>query len=305
VKAVFAAGGGYLGDDTGNIDFDVGAEDATVTPDAGNLNAYQVASAGGSADFTLKFSVMETYNSEPDANDKALAGNIGNAVLNVSLVPVGGGGSLNPSCTTSGGGTTYGSTKTYTCVFTDVPVETYEVKADLDGTYYAGGYSDVLTVIDPSLGFVTGGGTYLMNGDRVNIGFVGKIVQNKKNSIVKGSLLVIRHKSNGEVARIKSNVFDGLAIGTGSNAGTATFSGKANDSVNGLVDPTNYDFTAYVLDGGTPGAGVDKFSLFHGKGNAAAGYEVRTSATLAALKSLSSVMTLTGGNIQVPQPSGK
>ena len=86
------------------------------------------------------------------------------------------------------------------------------MKIEVTGDYYTGVDESVLTVNDPSLGFVTGGGTYEFYGDRVNFGFVGKATTNKNNTAYKGNVLVIRHKPNGDVVRIKSNVFNSLSL---------------------------------------------------------------------------------------------
>src|SRR5262249_38770693 len=147
-------------------------------------------------------------------------------------------------------------------------------------------------------GFATGGGWYYYDqasGERVNFGFMAKATVSKNKTNYQGSLLVIRHKANGDVVKIKSNVFDGYSIKTGT-CNAVTFSGKATYSYNGS-SLGNFDFAGYGEDCGTPGT-TDKFALYHGYSP----NEVSTSTTLAGLPG--SAKTLMGGNIQVPQPGG-
>ena len=46
----------------------------------------------------------------------------------------------------------------------NVPVNVYDVGISVGGNNYIGSGSTVLAVFDPSLGFVTGGGTIVRNG---------------------------------------------------------------------------------------------------------------------------------------------
>jgi hypothetical protein len=192
----------------------------------------------------------------------------------------------------------------WTCTTTTgLAADTWDVTITVGPTgtqsFYAEATSTVIQVTDPSLGFSTGGGWYTdANGDRVNFGFMAKATVNNRKTVYQGSLLAILHKANGDEIRIKSNVFDGYSIGSGSSSNTTTFTGKANYSVNGLSDG-NYTFTGYGQDNGTPGAGVDLFGLYLAR----AGNEIGTSATLSGLAG--SALPLKGGNIQVPQPSKK
>ena len=136
----------------------------------------------------------------------------------------------------------------------------------MNGGYYEGFGEDVLVVFDPSLGFTTGGGWFYWPGtgdpgDRTNFGYTMKY--GRRISRVKGSLLLIRHLSDGTIFRLKSNALTGLAIGeddTGSTYGWASFSGKATYREPGWVEPEgNYKFVTYVEDHGEPGAGADRF----------------------------------------------
>lgn len=283
------------------------AEDANVTPDAGNLNAIQVGAPGGTGTVSLTFAVQEdvTPAPEPDVNDGALAGNIANAGLTLTLVSVASGGNVTPtSCTPAVVGTGYAGIKTFTCSFTNVPVGAYEVAAVVANggspseAYYRGRYDDALTVYDPSLGFVTGGGKFIIDGgDRVSFGLVFNFV-GKGKTTPRGNLVVVRHHTDGSSCRAKSNAIDAPAI----VGNTATFSGKANYS---CVDASgvalsggagNLTLTGYVEDNGEPGSSAatnpDKFW-------------VRVMGELyMPLSGAANAKLLTGGNIQVPQPQG-
>jgi hypothetical protein len=186
-----------------------------------------------------------------------------------------------------------------TCDFSGVPVNTYTVLTIVDGGYYAGSGEDVLVVYDPSLGFTTGGGWFTWPGtdDRTNFGYTMKY--NKKGQKVKGSLLLIRHLSDGTKYRVKSNALQGLALGDEGSSGWATFSGKTTYLEPGWPEPVgNHTFVAYVEDHGEPGAGVDKFWLevLDRGGNPV---------TLSmGQKAVDNAVVLQGGNIVVPHGGG-
>jgi hypothetical protein len=160
------------------------------------------------------------------------------------------------------------------CSFDDVPVNTYTAEVVVDfGGYYAGTAEDVVTVFDPSLGFTTGGGSFYWPGsedpatgypgDRTNFGYTMKY--NKKQTKVKGSLLLIRRLADGSHIRIKSNALSALALGEASDAygefGWASFSGKITYKAPGEDTVGNYTFTVYVEDRGEPAGGRDRFWL--------------------------------------------
>ena len=156
------------------------------------------------------------------------------------------------------------------CTFDSLPVNTYSVQVVVDGGYYIGGAEDVLTVIDPSLGYTTGGGWFYWPGtedpgagypgDRTNFGYTIKYNRNLKN--IQGSLLLIRHLPDDTKYRIKSNALDGLAIGDQGDFGWASFSGKATYLEPGWLEPIgNHAFTLYVEDHDEPGSGIDKVWL--------------------------------------------
>jgi len=268
----------------------VSAENATIF-DFGSAPAQVL--VGSSASLTFK--LRET---NPELNfDQALAaaGNIDLATITLALKGVLNGGTTNVTCSSVGSGTGYDRVRTFTCITpTSLAADTYEATATAGG-YYTGEDAIVVQITDPSAGFATGGGWYWFGGDRVNFGFMAKAtVVNSKKVNYQGALLVIRHRPDGTVIKVKSNVFEGYSV-----QGTeVTFSGKANYSTNGVTDG-NYAFTGYGNDLGTSGGGVDKFGLYYTR----PGNLVATSATILGLPA--SAVTLEGGNIQTPQPGRK
>ena len=303
VTANFNGDAAYLGSSDIDNTFDVDAEDANVVPDVNNSDAFQVPFPGSpTGSVTLKFDVKEdvTPAPEPDVNDGALAGDINNASLTVTLIPVAGGTNPSLTCTAPSAAAGY-TTKTFTCTNTAVPLGAYEVAAVIgaggspSGSYYVGRYDDALTVHDPSLGFVTGGGKFILDGDRVSFGLVVNYT-GKGKTTARGNLVVVRHHSDGSTCRAKSNAIDAPAIvGT-----TATFSGKANY---GCVDALgnalpggagNLTLTGYVEDNGEPGssaaASPDKFWV-----------RVFGELLMTTPANSTNAKPLTGGNIQVPK----
>ena len=230
--------------------------------------AVQVASPGGNSDtFSLTVYVTEL---QPDAGSYPNPGDIGLAQVTMQLSPVGPGGPAVGVCTpgtVTGNG--YEAILPYTCLFDDVPVNTYTVEASVIGFYYTGYNEDVLVVFDPSLGFTTGGGWFNWpgsenpetgyRGDKTNFGYTMKY--NKKGTNIQGSLLLIRHMPDGTIYRLKSNALYGLALGEDPNIpmGWASFSGKATFLEPGWLEPVgNYEFIVYVEDQNEPGDGIDR-----------------------------------------------
>jgi hypothetical protein len=225
---------------------------------------------------TISFKVRET---NPESNvDQTLvvAGNIDNATVALALKGVLNGGTTNVTCSGSNNGLTgYERVRSFTCSTpTSLAADTYEAEVTV-GSYYTGSDAIVIQITDPSAGFATGGGWYTFGGDRVNFGFMAKAtVVNSKKVNYQGALLVIRHRPDGTVIKVKSNMFEGYSL-----QGTeVTFSGKANYFVNGISDG-NYAFTGYGNDLGTSGGGVDKFGLYYPR----PGNLVATSATILGL----------------------
>jgi len=153
-------------------------EDATAMLDSGNPVAVEVAEAGpNSGTFSLFFSARETSNPDFAHGRKADFGDLNQMVPFMQLIPVGPGGPVDGDCgwdnDLTGGlgfpkpeiGQEYGQVAYFQCDFKDVPVNTYEVLARVDGVdethrYYTGTDEDVFTVYDPSLGHITGGGWF-------------------------------------------------------------------------------------------------------------------------------------------------
>jgi uncharacterized repeat protein (TIGR01451 family) len=300
-------------------------EDVLMEFDPENPIGVGVIEPGGASEpFTLTVLIRELDLTGPQAE----AGDIGNAVASMVLVPVGPGSNVDPqgcseTLTREGSDPSYNDFLTLACAFDGVSVNTYNVMVVVDPNegacaYYLGFGEDVLTVFDPSLGFTTGGGWFYWPGtddpgsdypgDRTHVGFHVEIQKKggKKgqNETVKGGLLAIRHLPDGSIARLKSNSMDGLAVGEdrdifSNNYGWATFSGKATFQAIGWPEPIgNHEFVAYVEDNGEPGAGADRFWV-----------EVRKDGVVNDDLSLPepatiNAETLEGGNFVVPHSPG-
>jgi hypothetical protein len=252
-----------------SVTLNVNAEDAAVSFDEANPLAVQGETEGGASPlFKLIVNVTELLPDGVLGNSSAAAGDIGEAVLELSLVPVGPGGSQTVICAPVGDPVAfdYNGELMVECAFNGVQVNTYSIEASLvagpGGLFYTGFADDVITIFDPSLGFTTGGGHFIWqgeNGERTNF---GSSVKYGQNGNPKGSLLAIRHLTDDTIYRIKSNALDGLAIGEGQGFGWASFFGKCTYQDPTMVEPLgNYTFVAYVEDHGTPGSGVDRFWL--------------------------------------------
>ena len=242
----------------------------------------------------------------PDGGSLARPGDIALAVASVTLQPVGPGSSVGPTTCDqlSIDGNSYDAGLTARCTFQDVPVNIYSVLVNVHGGYYSGGTEDVLTVYDPSLGFTTGGGTFLWPGtdDRTNFGFTMKYSKRGRN--VKGSLLLVRHLPDGTIYRVKSNALYGLALGErradGETCGWASFSGKATYLEPGWPEPVgNHQFVAYVEDCDEPGTGVDRFWIQVKDRD-----RVLIEAMSMEAGAIDNAEELTGGNIVAPHGSG-
>ena len=258
---------------------------ATVELSDDNAIAVPVTGPGGDSEsFDLTFMVGEIHPGlVPDG--------LGSADFGLLLEPVGPGSTVQAdSCTTS-----LDDELEVTCLFSDVPVNTYAAVASVGGLYL-GSDEDVLVVYDPSLGFTAGGGWFSWpgTGERTTFGYTMKY--NKKGTNLKGQLLLIRHLPDGTAYRLKSNALDGLALSDPSATfGWATFSGKATYLAPGWPEPVgNYHFVVYAEDHATPGAGVDRFwiSVTDGDGNPTDLSMTGPAVEEAAL--------LGGGNIAVP-----
>jgi hypothetical protein len=242
-------------------------EDADIWLDENNPVAVQVETDGGvSPEFTLKAYVQEA--TPDDAVCGPDPGEINDAQVSISLVPVGPGSTETVVCTNASvSGSGYDAVLTVECEFDDVKVNVYHVQATVVGGYYTSDTAeDVLVVFDPSLGFTTGGGWFYWPGtsEKTNFGFTMKY--NKRHTNIRGSLLLIRHLADGSIYRVKSNALRGLSIGDfqegDQTVGWASFAGKCTYLEPGWDEAIgNHRFLVYVEDWNEPGAGYDQFWL--------------------------------------------
>ena len=115
--------------------------------------------------------------------------------------------------------------------------------------------------------------------------------------------MIILHRADGSIYRVKSNAISGLALGTGNDGedfGWASFSGKSTYREPGWVDAVgNHTFIVYVEDHGTPGADTDAFWIeIRDKDGAL----IDASSMLPAADA--NAVLLGGGNIVVPHEGG-
>ncbi|HEX6384974.1 MAG TPA: Ig-like domain-containing protein [Anaerolineae bacterium] len=286
-------------DVTASTEIVVTPEDADVSFDSDNPVAVEVSSPGGSGSFTLVVYVQES--SESGAG--VLPGDINEAVVSVTLEPIGPGSPLTVSCTSTGpvAAFNYSAVLEVTCNFSSVPVNAYVATATVTGGFYTGTAEDAIAIYDPSLGFTTGGGSFFWPGtnDRTTFGYTMSYNKNGKN--LKGNLVLIRHvEGSDEIYRLKSNALDSLALGEGDDNGEtfgwAVFSGKATYQAPGMAEPEgNYTFTVYVEDRGEPGKDNDRFWLEvrDRDGNVVSDLSLSPEAA-------ENAVTLSGGNIVVP-----
>jgi extracellular elastinolytic metalloproteinase len=251
----------------GSSTLTVAKEDAVVTPSDSNPTSVKVNSPGGTAGpITLCAAINEASDGSP--GDISLA-----TPVTFTLTPVAPGTTITRTATTSGGGV--GGTLTACVTLSNVPVNVYDVGISVGGSYYTGSGGAVLAVYDPSLGFVTGGGTVFHNGVKANFGFN---VKYKSNGAPQGELLYIECQPTGLV-KLKSTSMQSLSI----VGNTGIFIGKA--TLNGVG---NHGFRATVVDNGEPGSN-DQFGLRV----TAPGGAIIPGLTF-------DPITLSGGNIQVP-----
>jgi hypothetical protein len=265
ITAVFSSmTAGILGSLSGASNLVVSRENASVTLSSTNPVAVQVNSPGGNASaITLSAAIQELA-------DGSL-GNISNATpVTLTLVPVVAAPSIN--CTV---GTSVASgVLTATALCGNVPVNVYDVSIRVGGNYYTGSADSVVAVYDPSLGFVTGGGT-LVHGVPAHFGANVKYL---KNGQQQGGVMYIEHRATGDLI-LKSNAVQSLSIVDN----TAVILGKAT-----LGGVGNYSFQATLIDNGQPGTN----SLF--------GLQVKDPSGVAVPNLSFSPMNLGGGTIQVP-----
>jgi hypothetical protein len=268
ITANFISSNPYFANSSDTDTLAVSQEDAAVTFPGTNPFAVKVNAPGGTAGpITICADITEV----PDGS----AGDTTFATAVFTITPVAGGSSPSPGVVTySGGGV--GAPRRACITLNNVAVDVYDITVTVGG-YYQGTSSTVLAVYDPSLGFVTGGGAILHNGNVANFGISVKYLKNGKPQ---GSVLYIEHNPDGTVTKVKSNSMQSLSIVNG----TAVILAKA--TVDGVG---NYGIRMIAVDNGEPGA-TDELGL------------TTTAPGGANVPALTfGLTTLQGGNIQVPQ----
>ena len=246
-----------------------------------------------------------------EAQDGYLSGTLksGSGLANakpiaLTLTPVGPGGTQTCSAADTAYVAGDPDSGTATCVLANVGVAVFEAAALIGGNHFVGSGLGAVTVYDPRLGFVTGGGWVIgVDGARVNFGFNAKLL---KSGQLQGSLLTLVHREDGRY-QVKSNAMGTLAVVEDRARGiwTATFTGKATLGAPfvlpcGESKCGNYGFTVYIEDQAEPGVGADRFWIQNvDPGGAVVG------AVSFPGPAIANARTLFGGNIQVPQPQGK
>jgi hypothetical protein len=243
-----------------------------VTASDSNPTSVRVNSPGGTAGpITLCATIDEASDGSP--GDISLA-----TPVTFTLTPVTPGApAITQTATTSGGGV--GGTLMACVTLGNVPVNVYDVSISVGGNHYAGSGSAVLAVYDPSLGFVTGGGTVVRDGVTACFGFNVKF---QRDGNAQGYLLYIERRPTGEV-KLKSNAMQSLSI----IGAAGVFIGKAT-----LNDVGKHTFRAIVVDNGEPGIN-DQFGL-----------QVTAPDGTIIPDLTFDPITLSGGNIQIPHQSG-
>jgi hypothetical protein len=191
VEARYAGDNGYDGSTSGVTTFTVNRENAEGSTIA-NTGAAQI----GAKSFTVTVGIKEarlSNGNEPDPNDGQFAGSIANvSSLAAVASPVSGGGNVAGSCTAgSVSGSGYGAVKSFSCTFgdgvTQLPVDVYTLTFTVGGNYYTGSYEDVFSIWDPGAGFATGGGSFMLDGDRVSFGFSFTMTKGKTARVAASS----------------------------------------------------------------------------------------------------------------------
>lgn len=242
--------------------FEVTREDATVTPSASNPKAVFVATPGGSSrSFTLAATI-----SEADASK----GDIGLATpVEFTLTPLESGSGHTCTATTSGGGV--GGELLASCTFSGVAVNVYEVDIVVGGSYYQAAGRTLVSVVDPSLGSLTGGATFS------NAGREARVVLNpqyNRDGQLNGS---VRYSERAAGTTVESTRLDALVV-VGPKVyvlGAATVDGTPG-----------YTFILTAIDNGEPGR------------NDQLGLSVTDPAGSAVADLTFAPTTLTGGNLQ-------
>ena len=256
----------------------------SISFDASNPVSVPVSEPGGDSEpFSLTATISEVYPGQVEEG-------LGSSEAGMVLQPVGPGSPIHPwHCDT-----TLNGALNLTCTFDRVPVNTHVVTSTVGGLYSGSG-EDVVVVYDESLGFATGGGWFYWpdTDDRTNFGFTMKY--NKNGNKVQGSLLVIRHMSDGSVYRVRSNSLKGLSLGSDGFFDWASFAGKTTFQEPGWTDSVgNHGFIVYVED---HHAGADRFWI-----EVTDKDDLPTDLSFPA-PAVDEAVPLGGGNVTVPQTS--
>lgn len=305
VTAVFTSSSAQFAGSTGSASVTVTREHAMVVYGDANPAALQVGTPGGALSagaLTLAIGVQERSPDAAVAPGTSGPGDIANAGLAVTLAPVGPGSGYTLQCQAAGvSGSGYAAARTFTCTNTSpIAVNAYEVRVAVTGAHYIGTHADVVTVFDPSLGFASGGGSFLLDGDRVRFGF--NLKYKKNGAGAKGSVIVVRQHADGTSSRIASNALGDLALGEDPAVpmGWAALTGKATyttrtASAQDDVTTGGQSFTVYVEDRDKAGGGADRIWVGGPPALALPGSPGTARSNAA---------EITGGNVVVPHRGG-
>lgn len=305
VKATFAAASGYAASNSAEEDFVVAKENAEFVSVAVNGGNASMSIAQTSFNVTLGVKEKLASGNEPEQNDGQLAGNINLGTVAAKMTGVATNTSYNGTCTAGAVVATNSYvTRDWSCTFGSGPfeVDAYTLSLDIptaNSYLVATTYEEGLAVWDPNAGFATGGGTFMLDGDRVSFGFSYTLTKGKTTP--RSGFVVIRHMAGGGVCRIKSNNQMNLPA---VNGNTVVLSGKGNYScvdANGQAiagqSAGNISIAAYAEDNATSGADADKFWVSNGAA-VTPNYLKMDGTGGAAVNAIK----LRGGNVQVPQP---
>jgi len=235
IAATLTPNGSSAQGSTGSNVLTVTREDATIAPATNNPAIVQVSAPGGTAGLITLQGMLQ------QAADGSL-GDISQAAVTVTLLPAVAGGAsiICPATNTQGA-------LSATCP--NVPVDAYTVQWSIGGNYFQGPIvNSVLAVYDPSLGFVTGGGSVSNNGVPADFAISVKYM---KNGTLNGGITYVEHRATGDVT-VSSTVLSSMSlVGT-----TAIILGQT--TVNGAA---GYTMQLSVTDNGSPGINRDTFGL--------------------------------------------
>jgi subtilisin family serine protease len=278
----------------------------TVGKETGTLSNIVIASGGSipvsQTSFTVTVDARElrTAGVEPAPQDGAMPGDASLITMAANISGIATSSSYNGSCVGVGGSASYASTRTFTCTFTGGPfaVDAYTLTLRIPASnayWTAASYEEALVVWDPKAGFAAGGGSFLLDGDRVSFGFSYTLQKGK--TVPRSGFVALRHLADGGVCRVKStNAMNAPAV----SGNTVTLSGKGNYTCVDALGVTtasagNISIAAYAEDNATSGVGADKFAVTNGAPVADNKLQMPIPLGISAI-------LLSGGNVQVPKP---